>query len=164
MDTLWGQEGESVGGMSSSWWRELSLHPFKEGEENKSSLLQSTGKWTTIRHIPWTSQAWATSELEDWAEFTPGSLLLDLTLWKFEFPGFSSLDWPQVGHQRLCLRYPLHFLGLCLLHYLQNLAPQDLPALLGWIPSTVPTNQQETEDEHAWSNAVLVYSGLPLWF
>ena len=118
MDTLWGQEGESVGGMSSSWWRELSLHPFKEGEENKSSLLQSTGKWTTIRHIPWTSQAWATSELEDWAEFTPGSLLLDLTLWKFEFPGFSSLDWPQVGHQRLCLRSPLHFLGLCLLHYL----------------------------------------------
>lgn len=46
----------------------------------------------------------------------------------------------------------------CAFHtiYLQNLAPQDSPALLGWIPSTVPTNQQDTEDERPWSNAVLV--------
>lgn len=34
-----------------------------------------------------------------------------------------------------------------------------MPALLGWLPFTVPTNRQETENACHWSNAVLVYSG-----
>lgn len=95
-----GQEGKSVGGMSSSCLGELSLHLFKGEEGNKNCILGQPQSWRT--------------ELGS----NPVSFLPDRCNWgNMSFQDF--LHWLEEGHETLLLSQgPLSFLGLCLSQHL----------------------------------------------
>lgn len=112
-----GQEGKSVGGMSSSCLGELSLHLFKGEEGNKNCILGQPQSWRT--------------ELGS----NPVSFLPDRCNWgNMSFQNF--LHWLEEGHETLLpSQGPLSFLGLCLSQHLllvlqsfKNPAPQLSPA------------------------------------